>query len=97
MHRKSFPVNGVFCAQPQKFSPLKVLPYTVCFFNKTRASVLSLEFRYSELRNIYNKFQEFQYLVVSLFINSGAGLVLSIWFVLAPSIEQWKQFYDCKA
>ena len=29
MHRKSFPVNSVLCAQPQKFSPSKVLPYTV--------------------------------------------------------------------
>ena len=29
MHRKSFPVNGVFCAQPREFSPSKVLPYTV--------------------------------------------------------------------
>ena len=29
MHRESFPVNGVFCAQPQKFSPSKVLLYTV--------------------------------------------------------------------
>ena len=27
MHRESFPVNSVFCAQPQKFSHLKVLPY----------------------------------------------------------------------
>ena len=30
MHRESFPVNGVFCAQSRKFSPSKVLPYTVC-------------------------------------------------------------------
>ena len=30
MHCESFPVNGVFCAQPQKFSPSKVLLYTVC-------------------------------------------------------------------
>ena len=29
MHRKSFPVNNVFCAQLQKFSHSKVLPYTV--------------------------------------------------------------------
>ena len=29
MYRESFPVNSVFCAQPQKFSHLKVLPYTV--------------------------------------------------------------------
>ena len=28
-NRESFPVNGVFCAQPRKFSPSKVLPYTV--------------------------------------------------------------------
>ena len=29
MHRESFPVNSVYCAQPRKFSPSKVLPYTV--------------------------------------------------------------------
>ena len=29
MHRESFPVNSVFCAQLRKFSPSKVLPYTV--------------------------------------------------------------------
>ena len=29
MHRESFPVNSAFCTQPQKFSHLKVLPYTV--------------------------------------------------------------------
>ena len=29
IHRKSFPVNSVFYAQPQKFSHSKVLPYTV--------------------------------------------------------------------
>ena len=29
MHRESFPVNSVFCAQPRKFSPSKVLPYTI--------------------------------------------------------------------
>jgi len=31
MHRESFPVNSAFCAQPQKFSHSKVLPYTVCY------------------------------------------------------------------
>ena len=29
MHRGSFPVKSVFCAQLRKFSHLKVLPYTV--------------------------------------------------------------------
>ena len=32
MHRKNFPVNSVFCAQPRKFSPSKVLPYTVYIY-----------------------------------------------------------------
>ena len=32
MHRESFTVNSVFSAQPQKFSHLKVLPYTVCMY-----------------------------------------------------------------
>ena len=31
MHRVSFPVNSVFCAQARKFSHSKVLPYTVLF------------------------------------------------------------------
>ena len=29
MHRESFPMNSVFCAQLRKFSHLKVLPHTV--------------------------------------------------------------------
>ena len=29
MHCESFPVNSVFCAQPRKFSHLKVLPYAL--------------------------------------------------------------------
>ena len=39
MHRESFPVSGVFCEQPGKFSDSKVLPYTVatatCIANNT--------------------------------------------------------------
>ena len=50
--------------------------YLLRFLNKTRALVLSLGFRYFELRNIYNEFREFQYSVVSFFIDSGADLVL---------------------
>ena len=34
--------------------------------------------------------------LASSFIDSGAGLVLSIWFVLAV-VEQRKQIYSCKA
>ena len=61
------------------------ITYFLHFFNKTRASVLSLGFRYL-LRNIHKRIQnciKFQYSVVSLFIDSGADLVLSVWFVLA--------------
>ena len=29
MHCESFPVNSVFCAQPRKFSHLKVFPHTI--------------------------------------------------------------------
>ena len=29
LHRESFPVNSVLCAQPRKFSHSKVLPHTV--------------------------------------------------------------------
>ena len=60
--------------------------YLVGFFSKTRALVLALGFRYFELRNI-NEFQEFQYSVMSLFIDNGAGLVLSIWFNLAQVLN----------
>ena len=67
--------------------------YLLRFFNKTRALVLSLGFHYFELRNIYNEFQEFQYSVVSLFIDSGVGLVLSTYifcsvYSVIPAISQ---------
>ena len=32
VHRKSFPVNGMFCAQSRKFFPSKVLPYMVAIY-----------------------------------------------------------------
>ena len=42
MHRESFPVNGVFCAQPRKFSSLKVLLYTVSnFFVNEKDSLIA--------------------------------------------------------
>ena len=72
------------------------------FFNKTSASVLFLEFRYFELRNIYKRnpspirIQIFSSELASSFIDNGAGLVLSIWFVLAV-VEQSKQIYSCEA
>ena len=43
MHHESFPVNNVFCAQPQKFSHSKVLLCTVCF--EMRSSVIFLNFK----------------------------------------------------
>ena len=73
--------------------------YLLLFFNKTRL-VLSLGFWYFELRNIYNEFQitwEFQYSVVSSFIDVGAGLVLRMYMVRSsPSMEQWKHFIIVK-
>ena len=46
--------------------------------------------------NLYKN--KFQYSKVSLFIDSGANLVLRIYMVrFNPSIEQRKQFYNCKA
>ena len=39
---------------------------------------------------------EFQYSVVSLFIDSGAGLVLSIWFVLAVVLNIESNFIIAK-
>ena len=40
MHRKSFPVNIVFCAQLQKFSNSKVLLYTVCKAPSTTTKIV---------------------------------------------------------
>ena len=73
--------------------------YLLHFFNKTSASVLFLEFQYFELQNIYKRpirIPIFSSELASSFIDSGAGLVLSIWFVLAV-VEQPKQIYSCKA
>ena len=75
--------------------------YLLRFFNKTNASVLFLEFRYFELQNIYKRNPSpiriliFSSELASSFIDSGAGLVLSIWFVLAV-VGQRKQIYSCK-
>ena len=59
----------------------------ITFLNKTRASGLFLESRYFELRNIYKqipsplRIQIFSSELASLFIDSGAGLVLSSYMV----------------
>ena len=61
-----------------------------------------MEFRYFELRNIYKRNPSpiripiFTSELASSFIDSGAGLILSTWFVLA-AVEQRKQIYSCKA
>ena len=58
MHCEIFPVNGVFCAKPQKFSPSKVLPYTVMYrmmnisicnsyFYNTNQTALEIKARYT--------------------------------------------------
>ena len=39
---------------------------------------------------------EFQYLVVSSFIGSGAGFVISVWFVLAVVLNSEKKFIIAK-
>ena len=76
--------------------------YLSRFFNKTSASVLFLEFRYFELRNIYKRNPSpIRIPIISVesassFIDSGAGFVLSIWFVLAV-VEQRKQISSCQA
>ena len=68
------------------------------FFNKTTTSVLFLEFRYFELRNIYKRIPSsiripiFSSELASSFIDSGAGLVLSIWFVLAIVLNSKNNF-----
>ena len=49
MHRESFPVNSVFCAQPRKFSHSKVLPYTVWIPNQLYYRIIYLqEFYYKK-------------------------------------------------
>ena len=57
-------------------------------YNKTGALVLFLGFLYFELRNIYKAISNLcknsnQYTVVDSFVDIGAGLVLSMWFVIA--------------
>ena len=75
--------------------------YLLRFFNKTSASILFLEFRYFELRNIYKRIPSpiripiFSSELASSFIDKGAGLVLS--GMVCFSIEQRKQIYSCKA
>ena len=49
----------------------------------------SLNFDVLNYKIFINKFQ---YSIVSSFIDSGVGLVLSIWFILAV-VEQRKQIY----
>ena len=72
------------------------------FSSETSASVLILEFLCFELQNIYKqnpnpiRIPIFSSELASSFIDSGAGLVLSVWFVLA-SVKQSKQIYSCKA
>ena len=59
--------------------------YLLRFFNKTSASVLFLEFRYFELRNIYKRIPSpiripiFSSELASSFMDSRAGLVLCIY------------------
>ena len=75
--------------------------YLLRFFDKSSASVLFLEFRYFELRNIYKqnpnpiRIPIFSSELASSFIDSGAGLVLSSCMVrFSRNIEQRKQIYS---
>ena len=76
--------------------------YLICFFNKTGASVSFLEFRYFELRNIYKRISSpiripiFSSELASLLIDSGAGLVLRIWFALAVVLNSENNFIIVK-
>ena len=75
--------------------------YLLHFFNKTSASVLFLEFRYFELRNIYKRIPShiripiFSSELASLLIDSGVGPSYMVRF--SCSIEQRKQIYSCEA
>ena len=67
------------------------------FFNKTRASVLFLRFRFFNLSMNSQVILEFQYSVVSSFIDySGESLVLSM-VCFSLSTKQRKQAYNYKA
>ena len=78
---------------------------SILFITKTSASVLFLEFRYFELRNIYKQIPSpiripiFSSELVSSFIDSGAGLVVSIWFAFLAVVlnSENKLKYSCKA
>ena len=71
-------------------------------FNKTSASFLFLEFRYFELRNIYKRIPspiripKFSSELSSSFIDGAAGLVLSIWFILALVLNNENKFIVAK-
>ena len=86
--------------KPNKLDNHKIIYYVSLI--KSSTSVLFLEFRYFELRNIYKRNPSpIRIPIISSelagsFIDSGAGLVLSIWFVLAV-VEQRKQIYSCEA
>ena len=78
--------------------------YLLRFFDKSSASVLFLEFRYFELRNIYKqnpspiRIPIFSSELASSFIDSGAGLVLSSCMVrFSCNIEERKQIYSYEA
>ena len=91
--------------KPNKLENHKsILQYLLRFFDKSSASVLFLEFRYFELRNIYKqnpspiRIPIFSSELASSFIDSGAGLVLSSCMVcFSRNIEQRKQIYSYEA
>ena len=79
-----------------RYIKLKSQKYPI-YYNKTRASVLFLGFRCFEIRNIYKQISRIPiFSIVSLFIDSRAGLVLSIWFVLALELSRENNFMIAK-
>ena len=84
--------------KPNNCLKITKVSYLLRFFNKTSASVLFLEFRYFELRNIYkNEFHPiFSSELASSFIDSEAGLLLSLWFALAVVLNSENKFIVVK-
>ena len=93
----------ILCIVMRYNKPNKLeVSYLLHLFNKTSASVLYLEFQYFELQNIYKRIPSpiripiFSSELASSFIDSGVGLVLSIWFILAVVLNSKNKFIVAK-
>ena len=77
----------------------KNLKNPIYCFTLTKLELSFVGFCYFELRNIYISnyvYKNFQYSVVSSFIESGVGATCPLYCLclIFPSVEQQKQFYS---